>query len=329
MRDVRLNDSWFNISIDFYSLDLRQTEALEGIENKTGTFHLDVDCPSQGKISSNINCSITAQIEDPQLVQKEVDFTCYISDGTNSFSSLNFNQMVNKTSITIFREFAVPSTFIDANSYVLQCHADYYNLGSRRDSFYDTFTAVKELSSGSGSSGSYANSITGNAVVELPEGETEEGDGDIAGEIIKIIVNDFWIYGIVIAFLILALIILKKSSSKSFKILFISLFAVGIIGILYYGAIFLNGVFGESVSGEELIKDSFIRGIILTIFISFVVAFLFRILNIRGEIKFGEDGFFRNNKSIKEQEKLNKLILKNELRNEKNLKRYKIVKIKK
>ena len=156
LRNVDLSKTsgvgWWNITLDFYDLDLRQTVALEGVENKTGTFHLDVNCPSTADIGSDINCSITAQVEDAQVVEKEVDFTCYITDGVNQFSSLNYNQMINQTALTLYKEFLVPSTFLSSTQYVLQCHADYYNLGSRRDSFYDTFTTSDTTSTSGGSS---------------------------------------------------------------------------------------------------------------------------------------------------------------------------------
>ena len=57
---------WYNITINFNKFDERQTEALEGIESKTGTFHMDIDCPSTGDIGYDINCLITAYVEDSQ-----------------------------------------------------------------------------------------------------------------------------------------------------------------------------------------------------------------------------------------------------------------------
>lgn len=138
----RRTDSLNNLT---YS-NQRQAIALEGIENKTGTFHLSVDCPSWSHIGSGMECSITAQIEDTQIVQKEVDFTCYITNGSSTYSPINFNQMVTRSRITMNRNFLLPSSLIESNQYTLQCHADYYNLGSRRDSFYDTFTAVSPTS---------------------------------------------------------------------------------------------------------------------------------------------------------------------------------------
>lgn len=164
IRNVSLSSGWWNISLDFYDLGLREVEALEGIENKTGTFHLSVDCPTQGEIGADIICAIIAQVEDSQIVEKEVDFTCYIYDGISSSSSLNFNQMVTRVPVTLYKEFAVSSLFYNGQSLVLQCTADYYNLGSRRDSFYDSFTAAIGPLPGGGSGYGDAPPITGGAI---------------------------------------------------------------------------------------------------------------------------------------------------------------------
>ena len=72
-------DEQFNVTIELENFEERSTSALEGIENKTGTFHLEIDCPITGEIGELLQCNLIAQIEDPQLVSKEVDFTCYIS----------------------------------------------------------------------------------------------------------------------------------------------------------------------------------------------------------------------------------------------------------
>ena len=144
---------WINVTLEFNDFEERQADALEGIENKTGTFHLDVDCPTSGQIGNSMACIINAYVEDSQTVEKEVDFTCHISDGVFVYSSVNFNQMVTRTPVAVTQNFAIPSSFIDGTQYVLQCYGDYYNLGSRRDSFYDTFTASVSAVAGVGGGG--------------------------------------------------------------------------------------------------------------------------------------------------------------------------------
>jgi hypothetical protein len=256
IRDTNLSTNWFNVTLDFYNNNLRQTQALEGINSKTGTFHMDVACPSGGEIGEDLSCIITAYVEDSQTVQKEVDFTCYITDGSQTYSSLNFNHMVTRTPSSISKNFAIPLGFNPGQQYVLQCHADYYNLGSRRDSFYDTFTTNPgEGGSFGGNRWAGGAPITGGIIDE--EGEGEEEDKITLSPISKKMI---WIF-----FLVLMIII------------------------------------------------------------------LFKFLNIRGEIKFGQDFSFRkcgeDKRVSRLQNKLNKKVIKNDLKREKSKKHYKVRKI--
>ncbi len=152
LRNVPLNRSdisWWNITLEFYDLNLRNTDALEGIENKTGTFRMDVDCPSQGIINDPITCTIQAQVEESQLVEKEVDFTCYIKDGNDErYAVTNFNKMITRNISLIEKDFLIPNHIDDDTQLVLQCEARYYNLGSRQDQFFDTFTAIESPPAG-------------------------------------------------------------------------------------------------------------------------------------------------------------------------------------
>jgi len=129
-----------NFTLTAYNFDYtnRTVVALETIANKTGTFQLSIDCPNQAEIGSTIKCAITARIEQSQTVEKEVDFNCFI-DG--DISTLNFNQMVTRTPITLIKEFNVPSTFEDNSPHTVICQANYFNFGSRQDTFSDTFIA--------------------------------------------------------------------------------------------------------------------------------------------------------------------------------------------
>lgn len=120
----------------------RSATALEGIENKTGTFHFDVDCPAQAVIGEEMDCTITAYVEETQVVEKEVDFTCYIQGTGVRHSTINFNSMVTRTPVTFLREFSIPSSFTAQQEYSVVCKANYYNLGSRQDTFQDTFIAI-------------------------------------------------------------------------------------------------------------------------------------------------------------------------------------------
>ncbi len=152
IEDVNLSLGDNNFTIIATTLDFanRSVVALEDIAGKTGTFHLSVECPNQFTIGKEMPCSITAQIEDTQLVQKEVDFTCFIDEG---FSSINFNQMVTRTPVTIQRFFTLPTTFEGQSSHKLNCEAIYFNLGARKDTFFDSFSAVITAESNFGGGG--------------------------------------------------------------------------------------------------------------------------------------------------------------------------------
>jgi|APSaa5957512622_1039677.scaffolds.fasta_scaffold15535_3 hypothetical protein len=83
--------------------------------------------------------------------------------------------MVTRTPVSLTRNFLVPSSLATGKNYVLQCQGDYYNLGSRRDSFYDTFYVTSSsgggsssgAGSGTGSEGPGGiNTITGGAIAD-------------------------------------------------------------------------------------------------------------------------------------------------------------------
>ena len=151
---TKTGDEWWNITLEFYDFDKRSTVAFEDIANKTGTFKLSVDCPSFATIGEAMTCAISAQVEENQLMEKEVDFTCYILEGNSStrYSETNFNKMITRNISIINKEFLIPSVFSDSTSNILKCEANYYNIGSRQDTFYDSFVAEEQPPLG-GSSG--------------------------------------------------------------------------------------------------------------------------------------------------------------------------------
>jgi len=321
---------WWNVTLDFYDFENRQTVALEGISNKTGTFHLAVDCPSTTDIGSNMNCTLTAKVEDSQLVEKEVDFTCYITDGVTEYSSLNFNQMINSSLYTTSKQFLVPSSFSQGTQYVLQCHADYYNLGSRRDSFYDTFVTSSSATSSGGSS-SYGNggaAITGavtGGVVDEKEPDDKEGISKFIPETKK-----GWAILIIILLIIIGVlfILLKKETgiSKQFRFAHFRIFIGSILLIILllvggnYGYKFTKNKFIDigNLASYSFTHDPLFRGIILITFITLLVIILFKTLNIRMDIKLGEDikskEYYQDKKTAKLQHKINREILKHELK---------------
>ncbi|MBS3088892.1 hypothetical protein J4402_03900 [Candidatus Pacearchaeota archaeon] len=362
LRDVGISNSGsncYNVTLNINSFEERSTEALEefnsslgrsataleGIENKTGTFHLDVACPSTSTIGGDMSCVITAYIEDFQTVQKEVDFTCHISDGTSQYSSTNFNQMITKSAVSLPKTFLVPSTFTDGTQYVLQCYADYYNLGSRRDSFYDTFIAAASAGGGGSASGAGGNKTAGRA--PITGGAVDEGKGIFSSPPIEYLSENKWWFVFVIgvlALLILVVLIRNKkyvysthktnwNSVLKNAVIFLTAI-VAILGICaggYYAYNSLQKINKEIQQSPEetvpsvmaksysLIQDNLFRGIILTAFIILMIVILFKVFNIRGEIRFGCEGLKYNGdrRSERLHNKLNRLALKNEIEREK------------
>jgi hypothetical protein len=144
------DDDYFEVFVWFEDYEERSTDALEDIANKTGTFHMEVDCPTQTKVGEII-CNISARVEDSQLMEKEVDFTCYVLDvDSNQYGTVNWNQMITRTLYSTEKTFPFPNT-ITSGQKTLKCTADYYNLGSRTDTFSDTFTYYNTLGGSGGS----------------------------------------------------------------------------------------------------------------------------------------------------------------------------------
>ncbi len=67
-----------------------QFRELEEISNKTGTFRTSIICPSTADRGSNIRCQLRATLEDPQLVQEETGFTCFIEQDSIKYSQIKF-----------------------------------------------------------------------------------------------------------------------------------------------------------------------------------------------------------------------------------------------
>ena len=138
------------MSCEFEDFEERLTSSNEDIANKTGTFHLEVNCQKEATIGEYITCVITAQVEDSQLMEKEVDFNCYILEGSSStqHSLINFNKMITREEFSISKDFFLPTTLVANLSHIVKCEANYYNKGSRQDTFLDSFIA--NLPSGGG-----------------------------------------------------------------------------------------------------------------------------------------------------------------------------------
>ncbi|MCW8965452.1 MAG: hypothetical protein OQK82_02010 [Candidatus Pacearchaeota archaeon] len=226
----------------------------------------------------------------------------------------------------------------------LQCHADYYNFGSRRDSFYDTFVTsgvAQTTSSGGrtrhGDGGIISNEskgiFTGFAIAgnETPKIEFKWRDIPFIPENkYQAIATGFMIF-VVLSILFLMLRQKRKFSPhfkfSSLRLIFgIIIFLIVLFGIgIFIYDLFIQKFLNSGLMSYSYLQDPLFRGIIFMSFIIIAVIILFKTLNIRMEIKLGEDFHILKNhqdrKTAKLQKKINREILRRELNHVKHRKK--------
>jgi hypothetical protein len=166
--------------IDNSSLNIeRAADALEGIENKTGTFHFDVNCPTS-TVGYSATCVITGYIEFGD-VDKETDITCYVNDRK---SLTNWNTKISSEPYVVSKEFDLRE--VTEGTATVTCQASYYNLGSRTDTFVDSFSFTYPKTSAPGT----------NYV------EEDEDEGSVVADLLKDKKN-IWIFiGIILVMIV-------------------------------------------------------------------------------------------------------------------------------
>ena len=118
---------------------------------------------------------------------------------------------------------------------------------------------------------------------------------------------------------------IRNELIEKIKIPAMTIFGICLSGaILFYAYKFLKNstisgkIISTDIATSSFSQDPLFRGIILTAFIVLMVIILFRTLNIRGEIKFGHDystkKFYDDRKSSKLQQRLNHIVLKDEIK---------------
>jgi hypothetical protein len=175
-------------------------KALQEIANKTGTFRMIINCPTEAPQDGSITCQISAQVEDTELVQKEVDFTCYLKDSVGTYSISNFNKMINRNISIIDQTFAIPSTFSIGSIKQVFCEASYYNLGSRTDTFFDSFRVIEKNNG----------DLISSSDINIPEEIPKVNKTLTSAESVKINEKGFnfmWIYLGIFIFIIALLVI--------------------------------------------------------------------------------------------------------------------------
>jgi len=111
----------------------QQLQALQDIENKTGTFLLSLKCDPTASQGSSLRCQATTQIELGSVLEKEMKFQCYIQDGNIKHSVTEFRKKVTRDAGYQELSFPVPFSLKDGQQYSVQCLAEAYNLGISND----------------------------------------------------------------------------------------------------------------------------------------------------------------------------------------------------
>lgn len=117
----------------------RQASALEGIENKTGTFAFSINADVQ-EINGLISFSLSALLEISGKDELEGFFSCYI-DGHKGETEIQFENAVNKTTAFVTsKNLNVPENLTGIQT--IQCDLGFIVFGNDKDSATDTFIAV-------------------------------------------------------------------------------------------------------------------------------------------------------------------------------------------
>ncbi len=89
-------DDFFNVTIEFIDTDNRTSSALEGIDDKTGTFAFSIDTPTTIAFGTSIPVKLSSQVELGSLSEVEGHFICYI-DGFRTETETQWTHAVNSS----------------------------------------------------------------------------------------------------------------------------------------------------------------------------------------------------------------------------------------
>lgn len=137
--NLSLGDNNFTISVQTLDLANRSVAALESIADKTGTFRAVIDCPIEGTLGKEINCVLTVQLEETQLVKEEAGFTCFLLKSGVRHSTKKFERQVTKEGFSETVSFLIPSSFGGNSQARAECKVVHYDLGGREDTIFDSF----------------------------------------------------------------------------------------------------------------------------------------------------------------------------------------------
>ncbi len=148
------NDDYFVVKVWFEEYDetnmnsnLRSAIALEGIENKTGTFAFNINADATASSPGTINVEVSTLLEISEVDELEGYFSCYI-EGYKSLTEIQFEHAINKTSTYITtRTLNIPLGLPTTSIRTAICELGFIAFGNDKDIATDTFLIVDSSSS--------------------------------------------------------------------------------------------------------------------------------------------------------------------------------------
>lgn len=137
LRNVDISQNGFyNVTIVFEEFEKRSTTALEGIENKTGTFAFSINADEDSR-EGLITFSLSALLEISEQESVEGFFSCYVKN-YKAETEIQFENAINKTSaFTTTRTLNVPNQLVGIQT--VQCDLGFIGFGNDKDTATDTF----------------------------------------------------------------------------------------------------------------------------------------------------------------------------------------------
>lgn len=131
-------DEDLNVTIEFVEFEERSTVALEGIENKTGTFAFSINAKDTN--SNTVEFNLSAQLEISNQDEIEGFFSCYI-EGYKEITEIQFAHAINKTDpFLTTKTLIVPETLIPVQT--VHCDLGFIAFGNDKDTATDTFSIL-------------------------------------------------------------------------------------------------------------------------------------------------------------------------------------------
>jgi len=140
-------DIYLEVTMHIATFEERSTEALEGIENKTGTFAFSVEANQESNKDRTIDFLVSAQLEISDQDQVEGFFSCYLN-GHKGTTEIQFEHAINKlTAYTTTKTLNIPEGLEGIQTTI--CDLGFIGFGNDKDTASDTFIVSSGTQTGS------------------------------------------------------------------------------------------------------------------------------------------------------------------------------------